>query len=303
LKNDKNFNIMRKFFFLFCLFGGIVGTRAQVQIPLRYTPAPGVIYENGEKTYYSRDWATTVVTNVSVPTMTVYQPSADRRNGTAVVIAPGGGLYALSINSEGTDVANWLVAKGVTAFVLRYRLVPTGEDGVADFSEFMANDPEALLERVQQVLPSSVQDGLTAVEYVREHAGEYGVEPDRIGFMGFSAGGAVTLGVGYLYEKGNRPDFLAPVYPWTDAMPVRTPPADAPPMFVVCATNDGVGLAPGAVDLYKSYLDNGFSAELHMYSRGDHGFGMRVQDMPTDDWIERFYEWAVVEGIIKPRKK
>jgi len=118
--------------------------------------------------------------------------------------------------------------------------------------------------------------------------------------MGFSAGGAVTLGVGYQCSTLDRPDFPAPFYPWTTAMPVQSPAKNAPPMFIVCATNDGLGLATGAVDRYRSYLDNGVSAELHMYSQGDHGFGMKVQGMPSDDWIARFYDWAVVEEIITP---
>lgn len=277
-------------------------SKAQTTIPLPYTQTPGVSYENEEKTFYSGAWATTVVTNVSEPTITMYEPSVDKKNGTAVVIAPGGGLFGLSINSEGRDVAQWLVSNGVTAFVLKYRLVPTGEDGSVEISELMMKDPAELMRRVGQVLPSSIQDGLSAVKYVREHAENFGIKPDRIGFMGFSAGGAVTMGVGYQYEKASRPDFLAPIYPWTTAMPVQTPREDAPPLFVVCATNDGVGLAPGSVDLYRSYLDKGLSCELHMYSTGNHGFGMKIQDKPTDKWIERFYEWAVVESIILPRK-
>jgi len=275
-------------------------SHAQEVIPLKFKVNEGVSYVNAEKKYYSEAWQTTVVTNVSVPTLTVFQPSEDKRNGTAMIIAPGGGLYGLSINSEGVDVAHWLVAKGVTAFVLKYRLVPSGEDGTTEISELMGKDPAALMKKVSEVLPYSVQDGLNAVAYVRENAKKYGIEPDKIGFMGFSAGGAVTLGVGYQCNTLNRPDFLAPIYPWTTAMPVQIPAENAPPIFIVCATNDGVGLAPGAVDLYRSYLDKGISAELHMYSQGDHGFGMKVQGLPSDGWIERFYDWAVAEKIITP---
>jgi len=275
-------------------------SHAQEVIPLEFKVNEDVSYVNAERIYYSGAWQTTVVTNVSVPTLTVFQPSEDKRNGTAVIIAPGGGLYGLSINSEGVDVAQWLVAKGVTAFVLKYRLVPSGEDGTTEISELMGKDPAALMKKVGEVLPYSVQDGLNAVAFVRENAKKYGIEPDKIGFMGFSAGGAVTLGVGYQCNALNRPDFLAPIYPWTTAMPVQTPAENAPPMFIVCATNDGVGLAPGAVDLYRSYLNKGISAELHMYSKGDHGFGMKVQGLPSDGWIERFYDWAVAEKIITP---
>lgn len=292
---------MKKAIMLLAMTGVISWSNAQEVIPLKFEKISGISYENAEKLYYSQAWQTTVVTNVSEPTLTVFRPSADKTNGTAVIIAPGGGLYGLSINSEGTDVAQWLVAKGVTAFVLKYRLVPSGEDGTTEISELMARDPDALMKKVGEVLPFSVLDGLNAMDWVRQHAEEYGIAPDRIGFMGFSAGGAVTLGVGYRCKTSNRPDFLAPVYPWTTAMPVQTPADNAPPVFIVCASNDGVGLAPGAVELYTSYLDKGIPAELHMYAKGDHGFGMKVQGMPSDRWIERFYDWAVSEGFIIPR--
>jgi dienelactone hydrolase len=291
---------MKKLFLLLSIMGIVKLSQAQEVIALKYENNAAVSYEYPEKQYYSTAWETTVVTNVSEPSLTVFQPTEDKKNGTAVIIAPGGGLYGLSINSEGIDVAQWLVAKGITAFVLKYRLVPSGEDGTREISELMQRDPLELMERVSEVLPFSVQDGLNAVAYVRENAGQFGIDPGKIGFMGFSAGGAVTLGVGYFCNSSNRPDFLAPIYPWTTAMPVQTPADNAPPMFIVCATNDGLGLATGAVDLYKSYLDREMNAELHMYSRGDHGFGMKVQGMPSDRWIERFYDWAVVEKFIVP---
>jgi acetyl esterase/lipase len=291
---------MKKLLLLLAMTAIFKLSQAQEVIPLAFEKNEAVSYENAEKQYYSKAWETTVVTNVSIPTLTVFRPSADKRNGTAVVIAPGGGLYGLSINSEGVDVAHWLVARGVTAFVLKYRLVPSGEDGTTEISELMQKDPTELMRRVGEVLPFSIQDGLHAVAYVRESAEKYNINPQKIGFMGFSAGGAVTLGVGYQCIASNRPDFLVPIYPWTTAMPVQTPADNAPPVFIVCASNDGVGLAPGAVELYKSYLEKGLSAELHMYSGGDHGFGMKVQGMPSDRWIERFYEWAVVEKFIAP---
>lgn len=271
---------------------------AQEIIPLKFDRIDGVAYPNKEKQFYSNQWQTTVVTNVSIPTVTVFEPSADKKNGTAVIIAPGGGLYGLSINSEGIDVANWLVAKGVTAFVLKYRLVPTGDDGTVEIDEEFAADPDKAMAKVQQVLPYSIQDGLDAVSYVRVNAKKYGIEPDKIGFMGFSAGGAVTMGVAYNCEANNRPDFLVPVYPWTEAMPVQTPRTDAPPMLIICATDDGLGLATGSIDLYKSWYDQQLSVALHMYSKGDHGFGMKTQGLPSDRWIERFYDWAVAEGLI-----
>lgn len=276
-----------------------VAVWAQQVIELPYEEIEGVEYAREEREYYSEIWRTTVVNNVSIPTMTVHQPSVDKRNGTAVIIAPGGGLFALSINSEGVDVANWLVAKGITAFVLKYRLVPTGEDGVADVNAESQADPEAFMNRVQRVLPSSIQDGLNAVKHVRQNAEAYGIDPDKIGFMGFSAGGAVTMGVAYNSTGESKANFTVPVYAWTDAFPVREAPEDAAPMMIICATDDPLNLAPGSIELYQSWYKSGVPTELHMYSQGGHGFGMRSQGLPSDDWIQLFYDWTRAEGLVE----
>jgi acetyl esterase/lipase len=274
---------------------------AQENIELPFEKIHGISYESEESEYYSDAWKTTAVSNTSVPTLEVFRPSSDKNTGTAVIVAPGGGLYAHSINSEGRDVANWLVSRGITAFVLKYRLVPTKKDGTVEIGEEWGADYQQVIDKVNTVLPFSIQDGLNGVKHIRENAETYGVFSDKIGFMGFSAGGAVTMGVGYEYSNENRPDFLVPVYPWTDAKKVETPPSDAPPMMIICATDDGIGLAQGAVELYLSYFENDKNVALHMYSKGDHGFGMRTQGLPSDTWIERVYEWMLVEELVTPK--
>ena len=272
-------------------------------IPLPFDPARGVEWTGSEKHYYSDIWQTEVVTNVSAPSMQVFRPGKGAGNSAAVVIAPGGGLYGLSIESEGRQVAQWLAERGFTAFVLKYRLVPTGADGVAEISQLGQNDPTGLMANVGKVLPYSIQDGLSALTWVRSHAGEYGLDPEKIGFMGFSAGGAVTLGVGYSASGDNVPDFLVPVYPWTDAYPVAPAPEHAPPLLVISATDDPLGLAKGSVELYTAWREAGIPVALHMYSRGGHGFGMREQGLPSDKWIERFYDWANVHILVPEQKQ
>jgi len=204
-------------------------TFAQEIIEIPHEKATGTTWEGGEKSYFSKLWDNPVVTNVSVPTMEVFRP--EKPNGTAVIIAPGGGLYALSIKSEGTDVAQWLAERGITAFVLKYRLVPTGEDGVQEISDDAANNPARIAERVAPVMPYSIADALAAISYLRKNANSFEIASDKIGFMGFSAGGAVTMGVAYNYTTANRPDFLVPVYPWTTVYPVQEVPENAPPML------------------------------------------------------------------------
>ncbi len=277
-------------------------TNAQEIIELSFEMPNGITWEGDEKTYYSEIWKTEVVTNVSKPTMRIFKPSDDTRNGTAVIIAPGGGLYAHSIESEGNQVAEWLNSKGITAFVLKYRLVPTGDDGVAEISDLSKNNPLKLIEEVSGLMPFSIADGLNAISYVRSNAAKLGVDPKRIGFLGFSAGGAVTLGVASYYSEENRPDFLVPVYPWTSAIPLQKPRKDVPPTLIICATDDPLDLAAGSIQLYNSWLSQGLSVGLHMYSKGGHGFGMKKQGLPADDWIMRFYEWSVAEGLTIPRE-
>jgi acetyl esterase/lipase len=272
---------------------------AQDVIPLYPGTAPGSTQENyPEKEYFSKNWNTQVVTNVTKPTLSVFKPSAELRNGTAVVICPGGGFMALSIHSEGIDVAQYLAARGVTAFVLKYRLAHTGEDATQEFSSLIA-DRQKFEEKVGKVIPLAVGDGLAAVTYVRQHASEWGVSPDRVGIIGFSAGGGVTAGVAFHYAPDGRPAFVAPIYAGGTTFKEATVPADAPPMFVVAATDDQLGLVPVSLALYEKWTVAHKSAELHLYAKGGHGFGMRTQNLPTDHWIDRFADWLQFQGWLK----
>jgi acetyl esterase/lipase len=271
---------------------------SQEVIQLPFENSSDVQWKTEERQYYSAIWQTEVITNVAKPTLLAFRPDPQISNGTSVIIAPGGALYAHSIVSEGRQVAQWLVEKGITAFVLKYRLVPTGKDGVKEATD----DWEGIGARATPVLPLAINDGLEAVNYVRSNAKDLDLDPNKIGFMGFSAGGTVTMGVTYSYDKATRPDFIVPVYAWTDVLNPQEAPTDAPPMLVICASDDPLGLATSSVQLYSQWLTHGKSVGLHMYSRGGHGFGMRDQQLPSDSWIERFYDWAVVEGFVTQPK-
>jgi acetyl esterase/lipase len=272
---------------------------AQAVIPLQTSMAPGSTQENyPEKEYFSKIWGTEVVTNVTKPSLTVFKPSPELRNGTAVVICPGGGFMALSINSEGIDVAKYMAARGVTAFVLKYRLAHTGEDATQEFVTMFA-DKQKFQQMSAKVVPLSIADGLAAVTYVRQHASEWGVSADRVGIIGFSAGGTVAAGVAFRYLAEGRPAFVAPIYAAGARFKDDPVPLDAPPMFAVAATDDQLGLAPESVSLYEKWTGAHKSAELHMYAKGGHGFGMRKQNLPTDHWIDRFADWLELQGWLK----
>jgi acetyl esterase/lipase len=272
---------------------------AQDVLPLYPGTPPGSAQESyPEKEYFSKTWNAEVVANVTKPTLTVFKPSPESRNGTAVVICPGGGFMALSITSEGTDVAKYLAERGVTAFVLKYRLAHTGDDATQEFAAMFA-EKQKFQEMLATVLPLSVADGLAAVNYVRQHASEWGVSSERVGIIGFSAGGTVAAGVAFRYAPEGRPAFVAPIYGAAAMFKDASVPGDAPPMFVVAATDDQLGLAPESVALYEKWTGARKSAELHMYAKGGHGFGMRKQNLPTDHWIDRFADWLQLQGWLK----
>jgi acetyl esterase/lipase len=271
---------------------------AQDVIPLYPGTPPGSTpTDYPEKAYFSKTWNTDVVSNVTQPTLTVFKPAPELKNSSAIVICPGGGFMALSIASEGIDVAKYLAARGMTAFVLKYRLAHTGEDATAEFGPLFA-DKQKFGEMMKTEVPLADADGLAAVAYVRQHASEYGVSPDRVGIIGFSAGGSITAEVALHYAPEGRPAFVAPIYgggPSKDA-PV---PADVPPMFLAAATDDNLGLAPASVAMYQKWMGAKKSAELHMYAQGGHGFGMAKHNLPTDHWIDRFADWLELQGFLK----
>jgi predicted peptidase len=273
----------------------------QKVIPLYDGPPPGSESWNWNEAENDNNmWQTKVVYNVTKPSLTVFVPEAGKANGTAVVIAPGGGFLALSINSEGLDVAKWLVQKGVTCFVLKYRLIHVlSNDPTAEFAAKMGK--KEFEDDVTKVMPLVIADGRNAIAYVRKHVAEYNLDANRIGIMGFSAGGTVASSTLFDYTKENRPDFAAPIYPFFPSTMIGSVAKDAPPIFIVTASDDGLGLAPHSIDLYNKWLSTKHDAELHMYARGNHGFGMKKQNIPTDNWIERFYDWMGVQGLLNKK--
>jgi acetyl esterase/lipase len=284
--------------FILALFAASL-TSAQEVLPLYNGTPPGSTPETyAEKQYFSKSWNTDVVSNVTKPTLTVFKPAPDQKNGTAIIVAPGGGFMALSINSEGIDVARYLAAKGVTAFVLKYRVAHTGDDATEEFAA-LYQDRAKFIETVGKVIPLSIADGIAAVTYVRQHASEFGVSPDRVGIIGFSAGGTVTMGVAVHYTPESRPAFIAPIYAAGSRFKDATVPADAPPMFIAAATDDNLGLAPDSLVLYEKWTAAHKSVELHMYAKGGHGFGMHKNNIPTDHWIDRFADWLDQQGFLK----
>ncbi|MEZ2338872.1 GDSL-type esterase/lipase family protein [Mucilaginibacter sp. RCC_168] len=240
-----------------------------------------------------------LVYNVVHPSLEAFLPDPAIATGTAVIICPGGGFEVLSINSEGNDVAKWLNQHGVAAFVLKYRLTQSfTDDPMKELATNMAK--KGFEQKISKIIPLCIADARQAITYVREHAVEYGLSPSRIGIMGFSAGGTLAAASAYKYTPANKPDFVAPIYPYFPPALQSPIPDDAPPLFLTAATDDNLNLASHSVDLYSKWLASKHSAELHLYAKGSHGFGMRKQNIPTDTWIERFNDWLGLKGFLKP---
>ena len=247
----------------------------------------------------------TAVRNITKPALTAYFPPPGTANGTAIIICPGGGFQFLSWASEGTQVAEWLNAHGVAAFVLKYRLENTGptqqdfQKAVSTFFAALMQHNAEKMTALEKTAELASDDGRQAVKVVRQHAGEWGIAPDRIGIMGFSAGGRVTMGVAMVHDVDSRPAFTAPIYGpgLLTGVPV---PADAAPMFILCASDDPLLPATDSSKLYTAWKEAGHSAEVHIYSKGGHGFGMKKQGLPADHWIDRFGDWLEVQGLLKP---
>lgn len=241
--------------------------------------------------------AVPLLRNVTSPTLTAYLPHPANATGAAVIVAPGGAYIMLAIEHEGTDVARWLAARGIAAFVLRYRVapMPKTDAGFKAERDRHMREPALLSPIIEAQAPLSIADGRAAVALLRTRASEWNLDPDRIGILGFSAGGGVALGTASGYAAGERPAFGAIIYGAGADNPV---PDDAPPLFIVAAADDPVVPARNAVRLFERWREGGRSAELHVYARGGHGFGMLEQGLPSDHWIEAFHAWLAGQGFL-----
>jgi len=276
----------------------------QREIPLWPGVAPGSEGWTQQEVRYLNDQKQQMVRNVVTPALTVYLPDPVKANGTAVIIAPGGGFRFLSWQTEGVMVAEWLAARGVTAFVLKYRLMNTGatpeefqqamsalyRDIAAATNPANTGKPEGSIHGSKSMSDAEAlgqEDGRQALRIVRDRAAEWNIKPDKIGMIGFSAGGMVTLGTLLHTGKEGKPDFAGLIYtPWSDSQV----PADAPKVFILVAGDDQLA-AQGSISMYSAWKAAGKEAELHVYAKGGHGFGMQKKDLPVDGWIEQFGEW------------
>lgn len=231
------------------------------------------------------------IRNVSIPTLTVVEPAKGKGNGTALIICPGGGFSGLAWQTEGTTTAEWCKKHGITAFILKYRLVPYPNNSM---DSLKGAERDSLM---KTYIEMAAADGCEAVRYVRKHAAEYGISPERIGVVGYSAGGTVAASVAQTYGKESRPDFVAPVYAFVRAIIAQKVPEDAPPMFLAWASDDPI--AAGNPDLYKKWQGAKRPVEMHAFLSGGHGFSVTKHDKPSDVWTDLFIDWMRALDFLK----
>lgn len=236
------------------------------------------------------------VRNVADPTVTPFLPERGKSTGAAVIIAPGGGFYALMMDDEGYTIARWFADRGVAAFVLKYRPDPTPRDRRGYITTSVTRVISIAKGEHFETPPQALEDAEAAVRLVRARAQAWGVDPARVGFLGFSAGAITALGVGLTTAKDARPDFIAPIY---GPMYARAVPPDAPPMFIAIALDDPIFTTGKPLELVESWRAARRPVEAHLYGLGGHGFGSGTS-AATKLWAGEFYAWMQDRGLLRP---
>jgi len=273
---------------LFMMF--LVAINAQIRIELPYTETGLEIYP--EKTFDSFFGEGLFIDNVTKPEMHFYEAKGENITDKVMIICPGGGLFFSAYEKEGTLLAEKLSNNGINAIVLKYTLYPIDGNAQKWLNENWGSQDD-IIKKAKKTLPFSVNDALNAIENIRNNSKKYKVDPNKIGLMGFSAGGAVTMEASYKATEKNQPNFIAPIYPWMLIVEDQKVPDNKPPAFISCANNDILELAPLSVKIYQDWILADAKAELHMYDMGGHGFGMTMQNSPVDNWSNLLVDWIL----------
>lgn len=245
--------------------------------------------------------------NVVIPSVTVIKPAAGKANGTAMVVAPGGAFHFLMMDHEGYDIGHWLAERGVTALVLKYRLMRTPDDDAE--MEVFRNELQKRLGQPSQTDTSppsrdfmrevrilGEEDGRQAIRWARAHADELGIDARKIGIAGSSAGGGVAMGAAMVFDATSRPDYAVGIYPaWRKELLV---PADATPLFLVISDDDKAVAPMSSSRLYEAWHAAGASAELHVFANGGHGWGMAADAYLSRSWLMLLESWMAWRGLV-----
>ena len=269
-------------------------------ITLGTGPLPG----STSREAWHRQYGSSFARNVTVATLTPFLPDPAKATGAAVIVAPGGGFRTLSMDNEGADVARALAARGVAAFVLKYRLKPTPPE-IAGFERSMAAmfaggaKPRPAIgsaEAIADIAPQ-LADSRASFALVRRRAAEWHVDPNRVGIVGFSAGAMLAMATVFAGQDA-KPAFVGSIYGPLDAVTV---PAGAPPLFVALAADDPLFAGRG-MGLVESWTAAKRPVEFHLYEQGGHGFGMYQKQTTSTGWFNAFVAWMAMHGLLGPAR-
>ncbi len=263
----------------------------QTEVPLWPKGAPGSEGKTDKEFIQRNASGERSVYRVHNPSITPYLPSKEKANGAAVIVIPGGGHRVLAIEHEGYNVAQWLSDRGIAAFVLKYRL---------------ARETNS----TYRVEVEAFADTQRAIRLVRSRAAEWGVDPARVGVMGFSAGGELASLASTQFDNGvegaadavdrqnSKPAFQALIYPGSSRK--MEPTKESPPVFLACGYNDRPDISKGLAEVYVKFKEAGVPAELHIFSDAGHGFGLRESNRAAaGKWPERFEEWLAERKLLR----
>jgi endo-1,4-beta-xylanase len=261
------------------------------EIPLWPAGAPGSEGKSTPEVITTSASGELSVSGIHSPSITPYLPAKGKATGLAILVIPGGGHRVLAITHEGYNVAEWLSDHGIAAFVLKHRLAREANS-------------------TYKIEVESLADTARALRLIRSRAREWGIDPNRVGAIGFSAGGELvsmvsargaagdTAAPDPIDRQDSRPTFQALIYPGSSG--AIQPTKDSPPAFLAAAYNDRQDISEGLAEAYLRFKRAGVPAELHMYSTGGHGFGLRANNKrPVGHWIVRFEEWLAESGFLR----
>ncbi len=284
-----------------CVLAGVaMAARAQLAPPAREIPLYPGVAPGSENWNYPEKTAGTPerpqAQNIVRPVLLYYPAEKAAAVGTAMIVAPGGGFRTLMMSYEGVDVAKRLNQMGVDAFVLKYRTIY--QDPNAQAASAGRGTAAAGPQAGQNLREIAGADGQQAVRLVRQRAAEFGAASNRVGIIGYSAGGAVVLSTLYGPADG-RPDFAAPIY--AAGANSNPPPAGSPPLFIAVAADDQTVGFQGSIDLFGAWRKAGLPAELHVFQTGQHGFGKKGGG--ADHYLDRLEEWLKLNGLLTKASK
>lgn len=288
--------------------GGIAAAQDDRMVPIELPAQPdavelgtGALPNASTPESWHSQYGSKFVRNVTVATLTPFLPDPAKATGAAVVVAPGGGFRTLSMENEGWDVARALAARGVAAFVLKYRLnqtpreMPAFERSMQEMFSGTAARPRMDPAQAMARLNPQIADARAAFALIRRRAPEWRVDPDRIGMVGFSAGAMLTMATAIAGQDA-KPAFIGNIYGPLSPMTV---PAEAPPLFIALAADDPF-FANGGFGLVENWRVAKRPVEFHLYEQGGHGFGMYPKDTTSTGWFDAFVRWMGMHGYLAP---